>query len=213
MPVNNTIIKASLPATKDFNYLREEGLKYIQQLSGKLWTDHNLHDPGITILEVLCYALMDLGYRTGFPMNDMVREADGSVTSNSFHPANKIFTSDPITLNDYRRLLVDIPGIRNAWLFPEDENNKTWSEGVRLFAYCKESVLLHESQIDTAIPVPEDRQHVRENEEVNIKGLYAVKIELDEHPLFGDLNSSAVPIKFIIGDLASSEAEISSSSG
>jgi hypothetical protein len=45
-----------------------------------------------------------------------------------------------------------------------------------LFAYCKESVLLHESQIDTAIPVPEDRQHVRENEEINIKGLYAVKM-------------------------------------
>ena len=208
MPVNNTIVKTSLPVTKDFNYLREEGLKYIQQLSGKLWTDHNLHDPGITILEVLCYALMDLGYRTGFPMNDMVREKDATVTSDSFHPANRIFTSDPITVNDYRRLLVDIPGIRNAWLFPEDENNKTWGEGIRLFAYCKESVLLHESQIDTAIPVPEDRQHVRENEEINIKGLYAVKIELDEHPLFGDLNSSVVPIKFIKGELASSEAEI-----
>jgi len=208
LPVNNTITKTLLPATKDFNYLREEGLKYIQQLSGKLWTDHNLHDPGITILEVLCYALMDLGYRTGFPMNDMVREEDGSVTSNSFHPANRIFTSDPITVNDYRRLLVDIPGIRNAWLFPEDENNKTWGEGIRLFAYCKESVLLHESQIDTAIPIPEDRQHIRENEEINIKGLYAVKIELDEHPLFGDLNSSVVPIKFIKGELASSEAEI-----
>ena len=88
MPVNNTIVKTSLPVTKDFNYLREEGLKYIQQLSGKLWTDHNLHDPGITILEVLCYALMDLGYRTGFPMNDMVREEDGTITPNSFHPAN-----------------------------------------------------------------------------------------------------------------------------
>jgi len=208
LPVNNTIIKTSLPATQDFNYLREKGLTYIQQLSGKLWTDHNLHDPGITILEVLCYALMDLGYRTGFSMNDMVREEDGSITSNAFHPANKIFTSDPITINDYRRLLVDIPGIRNAWLFAKDENKKTWGEGIRLFAYCKESLLVHESQIDTVIPVPEDRQHVRENEEVNIKGLYAVKIELDEHPLFGDLNSTVVPIKFISGDLASSEAEI-----
>jgi len=208
LPINNTIAKDSLPATKDFNYLREKGLTYIQQLSGKLWTDHNLHDPGITILEVLCYALMDLGYRTGFSMNDMVREEDGTVTSNAFHPAKRIFTSEPITVNDYRRLLVDIPGIRNAWLFPEDENKKTWGEGIRLFAYCKESVLLHESEIDTAIPIPEDRQHVRKNEEVNIKGLYAVKIELDEHPLFGDLNSSVVPIKFIKDDLASSEAEI-----
>jgi len=208
LPANNTIIKTALPATKDFNYLREKGLTYIQQVSGKLWTDHNLHDPGITILEVLCYALMDLGYRTGFSMNDMVREEDGSVTSNAFHPANRIFTSDPVTVNDYRRLLVDIPGIRNAWLFSEDENKKTWSEGIRLFAYCKDSILLHESQIDTMVPVPEDRQHLRENEEIIIKGLYAVKIEMDEHPLFGDLNSSVVPIKFIKDELASSEAEI-----
>lgn len=197
-----------LSSTKDFNYLREKGLTYIQQLSGKLWTDHNLHDPGITILEVLCYALMDLGYRTGFSMNDMVRELDGTVVSDSFHPANKIFTSDPVTADDYRRMLVDIPGIRNAWLFTKDENGKTWSDGIKLFAYCKNSVLLHESQIDTEIPIPEDRQHVRQQEEVRIKGLYAVKIELDEHPLFGDLNSSIVPLKFIKGDLASCEAEI-----
>jgi hypothetical protein len=188
--------------------LREKGLTYIQQLSGKLWTDHNLHDPGITILEVLCYALMDLGYRTRFSMNDMVREEDGSVTSDSFHPINKIFTSAPVTADDYRRLLVDIPGIRNAWLFSKDENGKTWDEGIKLHAYCKDSVLLYESQIDSSITIPEDRQHVRENEEVRIKGLYAVKIELDEHPLYGDLNSSIVPVKFIKGELGLSEAEI-----
>ena len=209
MAIDNTIIKtSSLPATKDFDYLREKGLIYIQQLSGKLWTDHNLHDPGITILEVLCYALMDLGYRTGFSVNDMIREEDGSVTENAFHPAKKIFTTDPITINDYRRILVDMPGIRNAWLFPKDENGNTWQEGIHLFAYCKNSLLLHESDIDTQITIPEDRQHVRNNEEVKIKGLYAVKIELDEHPLFGDLNSSVVAIKFIKADLASSEAQV-----
>jgi hypothetical protein len=32
---------------------------------------------------------MDLGYRTGFPMNDMVREEDGTVTSDAFHPAKE----------------------------------------------------------------------------------------------------------------------------
>lgn len=208
MPAKNTIVRSSPSPTQDFNYLREKGLTYIQQLSGKLWTDHNLHDPGITILEVLCYALMDLGYRTGFSMNDLVREPDGAVTSNAFHPANRIFTSGPITANDYRRILVDINGVRNAWVFPVDENGKTWGEGIPLFAYCRDSVLLHGSQIDSLIPIPEDRQHVRENEEVRIKGLYAVKVELDEHPLYGDLNSSVVPIKFIKDPLAASEAEV-----
>ena len=41
--------------------LREMGIEEIQKLSGKIWTDFNLHDPGVTILEQLCYALTDLG--------------------------------------------------------------------------------------------------------------------------------------------------------
>lgn len=199
---------SSLTPTQDFNYLREKGLQYIQQLSGKLWTDHNLHDPGITILEVLCYALMDLGYRTNFSVNDLVTEKDGSLVKNSFHPAAEIFTTHPVTINDYRKLLVDISGIRNAWLFTKDENGKTFEEGVRLFAYCKDSILLHESEIDTAISEPLDRQHVRQNGELYIRGLYSVKIELDEHPLFGDLNSSTVKVKIVTGPLATCEFEI-----
>ncbi|MEN0047012.1 MAG: hypothetical protein AAF806_08150, partial [Bacteroidota bacterium] len=56
----------SLPnnATLDFNALREEGTAYIAQLGHELWTDFNTHDPGITMLEVLCYAINDLAYRT-----------------------------------------------------------------------------------------------------------------------------------------------------
>lgn len=203
-----TIGSNGLPATQDFNYLREAGFKYIQQLSGKIWTDHNLHDPGITILEVLCYALMDLGYRSGFSINDIVREEDGSLTKNAFHFADKIFTTAPVSVNDYRRLLVDIPGIRNAWLFEKDEKGEPWKEDNRLFAYCKKSLLLHESQIETEIKVPEDKAHVLLEEEVVIKGLYAVRIELDEHPFYGDLNSTVVSIKFINGDLAGAVAEI-----
>jgi hypothetical protein len=70
--MNNNIMDSSqgisknLPdiPTLDFNKLREEGVKVIQELSGEIWTDFNLHDPGITTLEVLCYALTELGYRT-----------------------------------------------------------------------------------------------------------------------------------------------------
>lgn len=56
--------KPSENPSLNFNTLREEGVKLIQSLSGKIWTDFNLHDPGVTTLEVLCYALTDLGYRT-----------------------------------------------------------------------------------------------------------------------------------------------------
>ena len=42
-----------------FSFLREEAVKSIQQLGGTTWTDHNAHDPGITILEQVCYAITE----------------------------------------------------------------------------------------------------------------------------------------------------------
>jgi len=42
--------RTNLPERYDFETLRRSGLDHISRFSGKLWTDHNLHDPGITIL-------------------------------------------------------------------------------------------------------------------------------------------------------------------
>lgn len=199
---------SKLQPVQDFNYLREKGLKYIQQLSGKLWTDHNLHDPGITIMEVLCYALMDLGYRSAFNIKDIITENDGTPVQNAFHTAANIFTTNPVTVNDYRKLLIDIPGIRNAWLFTNDADGNVFDERVKLFAYCKEGELIYESEIATKISVPAEQEHARKQEQVHIKGIYAVKLELDEHPLYGDLNSSIVTMKITKGDLAGYQLEI-----
>lgn len=102
--------------------------------------------------------------------------------------------------------MIDITGVRNAWLFVSDKYQKSFDEGVHIYAYCKESRLLYESQIPT-INV-NDQEHVRNDERVYIKGLYAVKLELDEHPLYGDLNSSIVNIKIVNGELAGYQLQI-----
>ncbi|MGZ5286204.1 MAG: hypothetical protein ACXWB9_03420, partial [Flavisolibacter sp.] len=110
---------AGFPDYLDFTKLRTEGINYLGKLSGKIWSDHNLHDPGITILEVLCYAMLDLGYRTNLPVADILATDPKLLKpeDNFFTPA-QILTNNPLTVNDYRKLLVDIPGIRNAWLVP-----------------------------------------------------------------------------------------------
>lgn len=110
---------SGFPDYLDFNKLRSEGIKYIGKLSGKIWSDHNLHDPGITILEVLCYAMLDLGYRTNLPVADILATNPSLLKpeDNFFTPA-QILTNNPLTINDYRKLIIDIPGIRNAWLEP-----------------------------------------------------------------------------------------------
>ena len=56
--------------TIDWKTLRDEGLEYLQAISGHLWTDYNIHDPGVTLLELLCYAITDLDQRLSMNIAD-----------------------------------------------------------------------------------------------------------------------------------------------
>lgn len=46
-----------------FDELFDEALKRIQDGAGRLWTDHNIHDPGITFLDAGLWSLSDLLFR------------------------------------------------------------------------------------------------------------------------------------------------------
>jgi hypothetical protein len=107
------------PQYLDFNKLRSEGIAYLGKLSGQIWTDHNVHDPGITILEMLCYAILDLGYRTNLPEEDIfTRNPEDKTKDNNFFTPARILANNPLTITDFRKMLVDIEGVRNAWLEP-----------------------------------------------------------------------------------------------
>lgn len=103
---------------RDYNFLRQVGLQHIEALSKQLWTDYNTHDPGITFLEVLCYAITDLGYRINAPIPDLVAEPIIGTKNlkDVFPTAKQIFTTKPITERDYRKLFIDIPGVKNAFI-------------------------------------------------------------------------------------------------
>jgi len=106
-----------LPA-EDFNWLRKQGIKYIEQTGSAIWTDYNTSDPGITMLEAVSYAITDLAYRTGFEVKDLL--APEHLTKDTwkqvFYTARQILHNSPLTLIDYRKLLIDIKGVRNAWI-------------------------------------------------------------------------------------------------
>ncbi|WP_372636612.1 hypothetical protein [Fodinibius sp.] len=109
----------SFPDYLDFEKLRSEGIEYLGQLAGQIWTDHNVHDPGITILEMLCYALLDLGYRTNLPLEDMLtRNPEDTAADNNFFTPSEILACNPLTVTDFRKLLIDLKEVRNAWLEP-----------------------------------------------------------------------------------------------
>lgn len=105
--------------SEDYQFLRKEGLHFVEQLASRSWTDYNTHDPGITLLEALCWSITDLSYRTSFDIKDILAKAP-----NETHPeqtaiftAREILTCNPWNRTDWRKLLVDIDGVFNAWLF------------------------------------------------------------------------------------------------
>lgn len=97
-----------------------EGIQSIQNMAGKRWTNYNASDPGITLLEYLCYGLLDLGYKSTFPMEDMLSDKrDKILTKDRFYTAREVLFSNPLTISDFRKVLIDrVEGIKNAWVVP-----------------------------------------------------------------------------------------------
>lgn len=101
----------------DFFYLRKKGIEYIESFGSKFWTDFNEHDPGITMLEMLCYAISDLGMRLNLPIENILESDDSNKgIPKQFFKASEVLPSSPVTQNDYRKLFIDIEGVRNCWL-------------------------------------------------------------------------------------------------
>ena len=102
----------------DYARLREEGVRQLGRLAGAQWTDFNAHDPGITILEQLCYAITDLGYRIDHPMPDLLA---GGGAGDALPGPEQLLGGDPVTQADLRKLVLDVEGVRDAWVLPEGE--------------------------------------------------------------------------------------------
>jgi hypothetical protein len=150
----------------DHRALFSAGIEHVRQLSSEIWTDYNAHDPGVTALEVLSYALTDLSLRAEFPMQDLLAinksekntaKTNREYMAGQFSSARKILPSRPLTELDYRKLIIDIPGINNAWIHQEQ---------AELFADKTNKKLLFEHVADADI------------EPVKLNGLYNINLDL-----------------------------------
>lgn len=100
----------------DFDFLKKTGVEYIEAMGGGLWSDLNDHDPGITMLEMLSYAITDLGARMDLPIETLIASKEDLELRNQFYRAEEILPTCPVTPTDYRKLFIDIDGVRNCWL-------------------------------------------------------------------------------------------------
>lgn len=113
--------RPKLKPGEDFAYLRQEGIQLIQQLNGENWTDYNLHDPGLTLLEALSYHISELTLRSGLDIKDILASGKQNVEQVLFAP-EVILTNQAVNNHDYRKFIIDIAGVRNAWIIPLSVN-------------------------------------------------------------------------------------------
>ena len=181
--------KPAIPAM-DFELLRKEAIAYIQRISGNVWTDYNAHDPGITILEVLCYAITDLSYRCNKPIQDLLAEESGSLAG-QFFKASQILPGKALTIEDYRKLLMDVEvveevglekiyaGVKNAWITLRQSNE------IPVFPDRKAKKLAYKP-----FPVSEKA--------LQMGILYDVLLEFDTTEELGDLNENKLSMEVSI---------------
>jgi hypothetical protein len=149
--------KPPAAAALNFTELRQAGMEYLEKVVGALWSDYNVHDPGITLLELLCYGITDITYRTTFPDADIFAPAPGKPPKPEeppFTTARFALTNAPVTINDYRKLFLDrFAELRNVWLDPVTET---------LFANTKKRNLARKASAD-AVPF-------------KVRGLYKIRL-------------------------------------
>lgn len=91
-----------------YTQLQEKALAKVQELAGELWTDYNEHDPGVTVLDILNYALLETDYRLGFDLQDYLtaEEQRFSPGEHALFPPSEVFPVNPVTAADYRKLFI-----------------------------------------------------------------------------------------------------------
>lgn len=119
MDTQDVYISQREKSTELYVGLQSETIAKIQGFSGKVWTDYNAHDPGITIVEVLNYALTELNYKWHFPLEDYLTGNGKSFQPEDFgfFLPDKVFPVSPVTPDDYRKFfLMRVPELENIWI-------------------------------------------------------------------------------------------------
>jgi hypothetical protein len=107
-----------------FDDLRARGLDALQRHAAALWSDYNVHDPGVTILEQVCFALTELGHRADFPVEDLLADGSGAVdlAALGLDPPETALPSRPVTPDDLAAAIeAACPAVRRVFLRPRGD--------------------------------------------------------------------------------------------
>lgn len=145
VPNDTLYIDQQNPENDLFRQLERQSLEDYQQSAGRVWTDYNIHDPGITITDVVNYALTELNYRLQFPLQDYLTTQGKPFKPENFgfYLPSDVFPVSPVTTDDYRKYFLSaLPDIENIWFVPAVTDNLYTGKyiiKVEPQAYCEKS--------------------------------------------------------------------------
>lgn len=105
-------------APHDFDTLRRSAIGFAQAASGNIWTDYNLHDPGVTLLEQTCFALSEVSFQAVHDTADLLTNDRGDIRFNglSLFLPEQVLPGDPVTMLDLAVELTEVHGISRVLL-------------------------------------------------------------------------------------------------
>lgn len=122
--MDDFILPNQPPAAAENPYwLKAQGILALQKLVGQVWSLYNDVDPGVTLLEHLCWALSEVAYCAGFPLQDLLAGRDGGLAvPDQFPNQPDILSHRPVSPDDYGKGLFDgLPGLRALQVLPESD--------------------------------------------------------------------------------------------
>lgn len=101
-----------------FARLRAEAITHAQWASGHIWTDYNIHDPGVTLLEQTCFALSEIGYQAGHATRDLLTAPDGHTDFDglALYDPRAVLPCPPVTASDLDTIVSEPAPVGRAWL-------------------------------------------------------------------------------------------------
>lgn len=154
MTSTDYIVDGQLPLELDFKALKALGLSYIQAHGSAQWINLNPSDPGVTILEQLCYAFTELGYCNNFTVKDILTNANGELEiENQFYLPEAILTTAPITIDDFVKVICDgVAGINNVTIATNTNdfiNNEQYTIHLALNTSFNDPTVINNPFLDT----------------------------------------------------------------
>lgn len=97
--------------TRSFSGLMEVGMASVKANGANLWSDFNVHDPGITMLEILAYLISELGLRSERPIAELLAAQpnfQADQLSETFPLYEEILSTFSHTAKDWRKFFLSL---------------------------------------------------------------------------------------------------------